>query len=174
MSLGHRIPKTLPAVIAAADLPPAPAHPFYQRLNDILAQARFDAFVENLCQPYYADHIGRPSIPPGNYFRMLFVGYFEGLDSQRSIAWRCSDSRSLQAFLGYLATELTPDHSSLTKVRQRLPELVHEQVFAWVLQLAFAHGLHPGKTVGVDSSVGEANAARKTIERRATGDDWKA
>jgi hypothetical protein len=138
-----------------------------------LAEAGFDAFVEDLCQPYYADHIGRPSIPPGIYFRMLFVGYFEGLPSQRGIAWRCSDSRSLQAFLGYLPTELTPDHSSLTKVRQRLPALVHEQVFAWVLQLAEAHGLHPSKTLGVDSSFVEANAAMKTIERRDTGADWK-
>jgi transposase len=174
MSLGRRSPKELPAVIAAADLTPAPAHPFYQRLNDVLAQAGFDAFVENLCQPYYADHIGRPSIPPGVYFRMLFVGYFEGLDSQRAIAWRCSDSRSLQAFLGYLPTERTPDHSSLTKVRQRLPDVVHEQVFAWVLKLAEAHGLHLGKTAGVDSSFVEANAAMKTIERRDTGEDWKA
>jgi transposase len=174
MSLGHRLPKELPAVLVAADLPPAPAHPFYQRLNGVLQEAGFDAFVEDLCQPYYADHIGRPSIPPGIYFRMLFVGYFEGLPSQRGIAWRCSDSRSLQAFLGYLPTELTPEHSSLTKVRQRLPQVVHEQVFAWVLKLAEAHGLRPGKTAGVDSSFVEANAAMKTIERRDTGDDWKA
>jgi transposase len=174
MSLGHRIPKELPAWIAAADLTPAPAHPFYQRLNVVLQEAGFDAFVEALCQPCYADHIGRPSIPPGIYFRMLFVGYFEGLDSQRSIAWRCRDSRSLQAFLGYLPTELTPDHSSLTKVRQRLPQVVHEQVFAWVLKLAEAHGLRPGKTAGVDSSFVEANASMKAIERRDTGDDWKA
>jgi len=174
MSLGHRLPKELPAVIAAADLTPAPAHPFYQRLNGVLQEAGFDVFVEDLCRPYYADHIGRPSIPPGIYFRMLFVGYFEGLDSQRGIAWRCSDSRSLQAFLGYLPTEMTPEHSSLTKVRQRLPQVVHEQVFAWVLQLAEAHGLRPGKTAGVDSSFVEANASMKTIERRDTGDDWKA
>jgi len=105
---------------------------------------------------------------------MLFVGYFEGLDSQRAIAWRCSDSRSLQAFLGYLPTERTPDHSSLTKVRQRLPEVVHEEVFAWVLQRAAANGLRPGKTAGVDSTFVEANAAMKAIERRDTGDDWKA
>jgi hypothetical protein len=105
---------------------------------------------------------------------MLFVGYFEGLDSQRGIAWRWSDSRSLQAFLGYLPTELTPDHSSLTKVRQRLPEVVHDQVFAWVLQLADTHGLLHGKTTGVDSTFLEANAAMKAIQRRDTGDDWKA
>jgi len=174
MSLGHRLPKALPAVIATADLAPTPTHPFYQRLNSVLAEAGFDAFVEDLCRPHYAEHIGRPGIPPGIYFRMLFVGYFEGLDSQRGIAWRCSDSRSLQAFLGYLPTEMTPDHSSLTKVRHRLPEVVHEEVFAWVLRLADAHGLRPGKTAGVDSTFLEANAAMKTIARRDTGDDWKA
>jgi hypothetical protein len=174
MSLGHRLPKKLPAVIAAADLAPAPAHPFYQRLNGVLAEAGFDTFVENLCRPYYADDIGRPGIPPGTYFRMLFVGYFEGLGSQRGIAWRCSDSRSLRDFLGYLPTQRTPDHSSLTKVRQRLPEVVHEEVFAWVIRLAEERGLLVGKTVGVDSTFLEANAAMKTIQRRDTGDDWKA
>jgi hypothetical protein len=105
---------------------------------------------------------------------MLFVGYFEGLDSQRAIAWRCSDSRSLQAFLGYLPTERTPDHSSLTKVRHRLPEVVHDQVFGWVLRLADQHGLLHGQTVGVDATFLEANAAMKAIQRRDTGDDWKA
>src|SRR5262245_37491048 len=136
MALGRRIPKPLPPVVATADLPPSPAHPFYQRLNRLLEDARFDLYVEDLCKGYYADGIGRPGIPPGVYFRMLFVGYFEGLDSQRAIAWRCSDSRSLQAFLGLLPTEASPDHSSLTKVRRRLPEVVHEQVFAFVLELA--------------------------------------
>ena len=174
MALGHRIPNELPAVIATADLVPAPAHPFYQRLNRVLQEADFDSFVEDLCHPYYAEGLGRPGIPPGVYFRMLFVGYFEGLDSQRGIAWRCSDSRSLRDFLGYLPTEATPDHSSLTKVRQRLPEVVHEEVFAWVLQLADAHGLLHGKTDGVDSTFLEANAAMKAIQRRDTGDDWKA
>jgi len=174
MSLGHRLPKALPAVIATANLAPAPAHPFYQRLNTLLEEAAFDPFVEDLCRPYYAAGIGRPGIPPGIYFRMLFVGYFEGLSSQRAIAWRCSDSRSLRDFLGYLPTEVTPDHSSLTKVRQRLPEVVHEEVFAWVLHLADAHGLLHGKTAGVDSTFLEANAALKAIQRRDTGDDWKA
>jgi Transposase domain (DUF772)/Transposase DDE domain len=174
MALGHRIPKELPAVIATADLVPAPAHPFYQRLNRVLQEADFDTFVEDLCRPYYAEGLGRPGIPPGIYFRMLVVGYLEGLDSQRGIAWRCSDSRSLRDFLGYLPTEATPDHSSLTKVRQRLPEVVHEEVFAWVLRLADANGLLHGQTVGVDSTYLEANAAMRAIQRRDTGDDWKA
>jgi hypothetical protein len=105
---------------------------------------------------------------------MLFVGYFEGLPSQRGIAWRCSDSRSLREFLGYLPTEATPEHSSLSRLRQRLPDVVHEKVFAWVLQLADANSLLHGKTVGVDSTFLEANAAMKTIVRRDSGDDWKA
>jgi transposase len=158
----------------AADLPQAPGHPFYRKLNSLLAQAGFDAFVQDLCRPYYADGQGRPSIPPGVYFRMLFVGYFEGLDSQRGIAWRCADSRSLQDFLGYLPTEATPDHSSLTRIRRRLPEAVHEEVFAFVLKLADGHGLLDGKTVGVDATTLEANAAMKSVRRKDSGDDYKA
>jgi transposase len=173
MALGKRLPKQQDLWIAAPELPTAPGHPFYQKLNALLDEAGFDRFVEDLCQPYYADGVGRPGIPPGVYFRMLFVGYFEGLDSQRGIAWRCADSRSLQAFLGYLPTEAPPDHSSLTKVRQRLPEVVHEQVFAFVLRIAEAKGLLKGKTVAVDATTLEANAAMKTIRRKDTGDDWK-
>jgi transposase len=174
MALGKRTLKSLEGTIAVQDLPPPPAHPFYQRLNAVLEEATFDPFVEDLCRPYYAAAIGRPGIPPGVYFRMLFVGYFEGLDSQRAIAWRCADSRALQAFLGFLPTEATPDHSSLTKIRQRLPEDVHERVFIFVLGLAEQKGLLKGKTVGVDATLLEANAAMKTIVRRDSGDDWKA
>src|SRR5947209_20224073 len=126
--------------VTSADLPRSAGHPFYDRLNRLLAGHGFDAYAEGLCQPYYADGQGRPGIPPGVYFRMLFVGYFEGIDSQRGIAWRCADSRSLQEFLGYLPTEPTPDHSSLTNNRQRLPELVHDEVFAFVLALAEHQG----------------------------------
>jgi hypothetical protein len=174
MALGKRRPKQQDLWIAAPALPTAPGHPFYQKLNALLDQAGFDPFVEDLCRPYYADGLGRPGIPPGTYFRMLFVGYFEGIDSQRGIAWRCADSRSLQAFLGYLPAEATPDHSSLTKVRQRLPEAVHEEVFAFVLRLADAKGLLRGKTVAVDATTLEANAAMKAIRHKDTGDDWKA
>lgn len=174
MALGRRRAKELPPTITTADLPSAPAHPFYRKLNRLLDEAGFDPYVEGLCRDYYAGHIGRPSLPPGVYFRMLLVGYFEGLDSQRGIAWRCADSRSLQDFLGYLPTEATPDHSSLSKVRQRLPLAVHEQVFAWVLRLADERGLLDAKTVGVDSSTLEANAALRGIRRRDTGDDYKA
>ena len=126
--------------LTSADLPRSPGHAFYDRLNELLAAADFDRFVEDLCQPHYAHEIGRPSLPPGTYFRMLFVGYFEGIDSQRGIAWRCADSFSLRAFLAIPATDASPDHSSLTRIRQRLPEVVHERVFARVL--AIAHEKH--------------------------------
>jgi transposase len=174
MALGRRKPKQQQLWLATADLPQSPGHPFYQKLNELLAEAGFDPYVEELCQPYYAEGKGRPSIPPGVYFRMLLVGYFEGIASQRGIAWRCADSRSLQSFLGYLPTEVTPDHSSLTVIRQRLPEVVHEQVFAFVLRLADTKGLLVAKTVAVDATLLEANAAMKTIVRRDNGDDWKA
>jgi transposase len=173
MALGKRQLKQQDFWIAAPDLPTAPGHPFYQKLNALLDEAGFDHFVEGICQPYYADALGRPGIPPGVYFRMLFVGYFEGLDSQRGIAWRCADSRSLQAFLGLLPTEATPDHSSLTRVRQRLPQAVHDQVFGFVLQTANVRGLLKGRTVAVDATTLEANAAMKTIRRKDSDDDWK-
>jgi transposase len=173
MALGKRQPKQQDLWIAAPELPTAPGHPFYQKLNALLDEAGFDRFVEDLCQPYYADGIGRPGIPPGVYVRMLFIGYFEGLDSQRGIAWRCADSRSLQAFLGLLPTEATPDHSSLTRVRQRLPQAVHDQVFGFVLQIANVRGLLKGRTVAVDATTLEANAAMKTIRRKDSDDDWK-
>lgn len=159
--------------VATTDLPQSPGHIFYEKLNQLLAEARFDQHVEDLCQPYYAEDIGRESIPPSVYFRMLLVGYFEGLDSQRGIAWRCSDSLSLRAFLGTPWKEATPDHSSLTKIRQRLPLEIHEQVFVLVLKLAQQKRLLRGKTVAVDATTLEANAAMRTIVRKDTGEDWK-
>jgi transposase len=160
--------------LTSADLPQSPGHAFYDRLNALLAAADFDRFVEDLCRPHYADEVGRPSLPPGTYFRMLFVGYFEGIDSQRGIAWRCADSLSLRAFLAIPPTEASPDHSSLTKIRKRLPEVTHERVFAHVLALAHQKNLLRGKTVGVDSTTLEANAAMRAIVRKDTGEDYKA
>ncbi|MEO1201024.1 MAG: transposase [Pseudomonadota bacterium] len=160
--------------IATDKLAQAPGHIFYRKLNGLLAKHGFDRFVEELCLPFYdATGSGRPSIPPGVYFRMLFVGYFEGLDSQRGIAWRCADSRSLSEFLGYGPTEETPDHSSLTRIRQRLPQEIHDQVFGWVIELAAKKKLLSGKTVAVDSTTLEANAAMKSIVRKETGDDYR-
>jgi transposase len=174
MSMGRRQQQRQADLwIATTDLAHAPGHVFYDKLNQLLAAADFDRFVESLCQPHYAAGIGRESIPPGTYFRMLFVGYFEGLDSQRAIAWRCSDSLSLRAYLGIALNEATPDHSSLTVIKQRLPVPVHEQVFAFVLKVAQEKKLLRGKTVAVDATTLEANAAMRTIIHKDTGEDWK-
>jgi transposase len=159
--------------IMAEHLPKAPGHVFYRKLNAILREAGFDAWVEELCRPYYAESQGRPGIPPGTYFRMLLIGYFEGISSQRGIAWRCSDSLSLRDFLGIPLTEDSPDHSSLSVIRDRLPMEVHREVFNWVLRLLDEKRLVKGKTVGVDSTTLEANAAMKSIVRRDTGEDYE-
>jgi transposase len=159
--------------IMAEHLPKAPGHVFYRKLNAILREAGFDPWVENLCRPFYAESQGRPGIPPGTYFRMLLIGYFEGIGSQRGIAWRCSDSLSLRDFLGIPLTEESPDHSSLSVIRDRLPMEVHREVFNWVLRLLEEKKLVKGKTVGVDSTTLEANAAMKSIVRRDTGDDYE-
>ena len=174
MALGQRrTARQLEMWVATAKLPASIGHVFYDALNGVLRDGKFDDFAESLCGPYYKEG-GRPGIPPGIYFRMIFVGYFEGIDSQRGIAWRCRDSLSLRKFLGYELHENTPEHSSLTRIRQRLPLKVFEEVFAFVLSLVEEHGLLKGKTVGVDSTLLEANAAMKSIVRRDTGEDWEA
>lgn len=157
--------------IAWNQVPQSPGHPFYVKLNTILRAEQFDRQLEALCAPYYKEG-GRPSIPVGVYFRMLLVGYFEGLASQRAIAWRCADSLSLREFLGLEAGARTPDHSSLTRIRKRLPLAVHEQMFALVLAMARKHKLLHGKTVLVDSTTVEADAAMRSIVRRDTGENW--
>jgi transposase len=159
--------------IATTDLPQSPGHVFYEKLNALLAEADFDRYVEELCQEHYAEDVGRASIPPGVYFRMLFVGYFEEINSQRGIAWRCSDSLSLRAFLGVPLDKASPDHSSLSNIRQRLPLLIHERAFVFVLKVAQDKKLLKGKTIAVDSTTLEANAAMKAIVRKETGEDWK-
>ena len=152
----------------------APGHVFYRKLNQLLAEHGFDRFVEDLCLSFYEPTgTGRPSVPPGVYFHMLFVGYFKGIDSQRGISWRCADSRSLSEFLNYGPTEETPDHSSLTRIRQRLPQEIHDQVLGWVLEFAAKKKLLCGKTVAVDSTTLEANAAMKSIVRKNSGEDYK-
>jgi transposase len=173
MALGKRKSEQQELWIATTDLPKSPGHPFYQKLNHLLAEAQFDHWIENRCESYYAATLGRPSIPPGVYFRMILIGYFEGIASQRGIAWRCSDSRSLASFLGVPINESTPDHSSMTRVSQRLPLEVHEEVFVFVLKIAADKNLLQGKTVAVDSTTLEANAAMKSIERKDSGEDWK-
>src|SRR4051794_40634929 len=115
-------------------MPRSPGHVFYDRLQEVLLGAGFDGFVEEACRAYYAKTMGAPSVPPGRYFRMHMVGYFEGIDSERGIEWRCSDSFSLREFLRLEATDRVPDHSWLSKTRSRLPHEVHETVFGWVRQ----------------------------------------
>jgi IS5 family transposase len=177
MAMGRRRPEKQETLFVATDcLPKSAGHPFYDRLNQVLAEAGFDAWIENRCQSDYAadNSAGHPSIPPGVYFRMLFVGYFEGIDSQRGIAWRCADSLGLRRFLGLSLAESSPDRSTLTLTRKRLPAKVFEEVFQIVLSIAALNGMLAGKTVGVDSTTLEANAAMKSIVRKDTGEDWRA
>lgn len=173
MAMRRRREEQQEAWVATTELPKSPGHPFFRRLNELLAEAGFDRWVEDLCAVYYAEELGRPSIPPGVYFRMIFLGYFEGIASQRGIAWRCSDSLSLREFLGLPPTERTPDHSTLSRVHQRLPLEVHEEVFRFMLRMAAEKKLLKGKTVAVDSTTLEANAAMKSIVRKDTGEDWQ-
>lgn len=174
MSLGKRESENQREFWLETDrLATGPGHVFYDKLNRFLTENGFDLFVEQLCQPHYKSG-GRPSIPPGVYFRMLMIGYLEGIDSQRGIAWRCEDSLALRRFLGISLSEETPDHSSLTRIRDRLPLSVHEEVFQYILFVIEEQGLLKAKTVGVDSTFLEANAAMKAIIRKDTGEDWKA
>jgi len=174
MAMGKR--KTCrqqPLFLAATDMPRTPAHPFYERLNQILAQHHFDPFVEGLCQPFYATILGRPSLEPGKYFRSLLLGYFEGIDSERGIAWRLADSFSLRDFVGYALYEATADHSTLSRTRRLIDLETHGQVFQWVLTILAEGGLIHGKTIGVDATTLEANAALRSIIRRDTKETYQ-
>ncbi len=159
--------------IPASELPQAPGHPFYERLNKILDGQGFDRFVEGRCRKFYADKMGRPSLPPAIYFRMLLVGYFEGIDSERGIAWRVADSMALRLFLGYELTDQTTDHSTLSRNRRLIDLETHEEVFVWVLQLLAKEKLLDGKTLGIDATTLEANAALRSIVRRDTGESYQ-
>jgi transposase len=158
--------------VETAELARAPGHPFYRRLNELLECERFDEFVEQQCQRFYAEGIGRPSMPPAVYFRLLLVGYFEGLNAERAIAWRLADSLSLRQFCGYELNAQTPDHSTLSRTRRLLDEEVHGAIFSWVLGVLAKEGLIRGKTLGVDATTLEANAAMRSIVRRDSGEDY--
>lgn len=174
MAMGKRVrSKQESLFIPTASLARSSSHNFYERLNELLAADGFDDFVEALCLPFYVDGKGRPSIPPGTYFRMLLAGYFEGLDSERGIDWRVSDSMALRPFLGYDLTDRTPDHSTLSRIRQRLPVEVHHEVFTWILTVLAKAGLLKGKTVAVDATTLEANAALRRLQRRDTGEEYQ-
>jgi transposase len=159
--------------IPTAEIVTSPGHPFYQRLNQLLDEQGFDRFVEERCRTFYAETRGRPSIPPGVYFRMLLIGYFEGIDSERGIAWRCADSLALRAFLGYDLNERTPEHSSLSVIRGRIEVETHREVFQWVLKVLAKSDLLQGKTLGIDATTLEANAALRSIVRRDTGQRYE-
>jgi len=159
--------------IPSSEVAQAPGNPFYHRLNEILEQHGFDRLVERLCRRYYQGPYGQPSLPPGTYFRMLLIGYFEGLDSERGIAWRVADSLSLRRFLGYLLDERTPDHSTVSRTRRLLSAETHRAVFGWVLKILEQEGLVKGQSVGVDATTLEANAAMRTIVRRDNGQKYE-
>lgn len=174
MAMGRQGDRQGEMMVLWDELPKSPGHAFYDRLQAVLSEAGFDAFVEKLCKPYYAPVMGAPSLPPGRYFRMHLVGYFEGIDSERGLEWRCADSLSLRDFLGLELRGRVPDHSWLSRVRARLPLEVHEQVFAWVLEQLAECGLVKGERIGVDASTMEANAAMRSIRRRDTGESYRA
>ena len=158
--------------VATQDLPRSAAHPFCARLNQILEQQGFDGYVEGLCERFYADD-GRPGLPPGRYFRLLLIGYFEGLDAERAIAWRAADSFALREFLGLVLPEAPPDHSTISRTRRLIDLETHEAVFAWMLQRLADASLVKGKTVGIDATTLEANAALRSIVRRDTGASYQ-
>jgi len=173
MAMGRHKARQGDLMIGWAELPRSPGHAFYDALQDVLIEGGFDAFAEKACQPFYANKMGAPSIPPGRYFRMHLVGYFEGIDSERGIEWRCCDSLSLREFLRLGAHDRVPDHSWLSKTRSRIPLEVHEEVFGWVLKLIAGKGLVKGERIGVDGSTMEANAALRTIVRREDGKTYR-
>ena len=173
MALGRREATQSEMWVAAKDLPRSPGHVFYTKLNALLAEADFDRRVEGLCEPYYAEDVGRPGVPPGVFFRMLFVGFFEGLGSQRAIAWKCSDSLSVREFLGLQPSDAAPDHSSMTHIRRRLPFEVYLQGFEMVLEIARKKGVLRGKSLAVDSTMLEANAAMRSMVHRVSQKSWR-
>jgi transposase len=175
MAMGKRRPRPKQAAmwVATQDLPRTTAHPFYARLNQVLDQARFDDYVEGLCQRFYAHEIGRPGLPPGHYFRLLLIGYFEGLDAERTIAWRAADSFALREFLGLVLPDAPPDHSTISRTRRLIDLETHEAVFTWVLQRLADAKLVKGRTVGIDATTLEANAALRSIVRRDTGESYQ-
>ena len=169
MALGRQRDRQSEILVSWSEMPRSPGHAFYHRLQAALVAARFDGFVEGLCAARYAERRGRPSLPPGRSFRLLLVGYFEGIDSEHGLEWRCADSLSLRAFLRLGERERVPDHSWLSRTRSRLPLEVHDAVFTWVLRRLAERGLVKGERIGVDAATMEANAALRAIVRRDSG-----
>ena len=173
MAMGKRKERQEAMWVATSDLPLGPGHPFYQRLNALLESAGFDAFVERVCRKFYAAGIGRPGLRPGRYFRLLLLGYFEGLGSERGMAWRAADSLAIRSFLGLAVDEAGPDHSTISRTRRLIDVETHRAVFTWVLERLAGEGLLNGKTIAINATTLEANAAMRSIVRRDTGDTYQ-
>jgi transposase len=174
MAMGKRKDVEQPLFLTVANLAQSPAHPFYRALNRLLEEHCFDRFVQERCEKFYHQTLGRPSLPPGVYFRCLLIGYFEGIDSERGIAWRCADSLSLRSFLSLPLDENPPDHSTISRTRRLIDLETHHDIFVFVLKLLADHDLIDGKTIGVDATTLEANAALRSIVRRDTGESYQA
>src|SRR4051812_33406425 len=175
MSMGRRSDRarTPQLWIATNELPRTGGHPFYQRLNQVLDDHHFDAFVEAQCAPFYAANVGRRSLTPGTYFRLLLIGYFEGIDSERGLAWRTADSLALRGFLGLTLDETPPEHTTISRTRRLIDLETHRAVFTWILQLLATADLVKGKTIGIDATTLEANAALRSIVRRDSGETYQ-
>src|SRR5947209_6057329 len=174
MAMGTRENDQTPLWVATSDLPSSPGHPFYTRLNAILEADGFDRFVEDQCRRFYAPTMGRPSLAPGRYFRLLLIGYFEGIDAERGIAWRAADSLAVRTFLRLGLEEGTPDHSTISRTRRLIDVETHRAVFTWIQQRLVAAGLLKGRTIAIDATTLEANAAMRSIVRRDTGESYQA
>jgi transposase len=173
MAMGIRDGEQSPLWVVTADLPKSPGHPFYTRLNALLDSHGFDRFVEQLCQRFYASSMGRPSLAPGRYFRLLLLGYFEGIDSERGIAWRAMDSLAVRGFLGLTVHDAPPDHSTISRTRRLIDLETHRVVFTWVQERLVEAQLLKGKTIGIDATTLEANAAMRSIVRRDTAESYQ-
>jgi transposase len=174
MAMGTRKTEQPPLWVATADLPSSPGHPFYAKLSAILDAEGFDRFAEDQCRRFYAPTMGRPSLEPGRYFRLLLVGYFEGLDAERGIAWRAADSLAVRRFVRLGIEEAAPDHSTISRTRRLIDVDTHRAIFTWVQQRLVAGGLLKGRTIAIDATTLEANAAMRSIVRRDTGESYQA
>jgi transposase len=173
MAMGRRKPKQEPLFFSAQEIPKAASHPFYAKVNEILERNKVDKRLEYLCKRFYEPVMGRPSMAPGVYFRMLLLGYFEGIDSERGIAWRVADSFSLREFLGFSVTESTPDHSTISRTRRLMPVETHKAVFRWFVKVLGEEGVLDGQTVAIDATMLEANAGMRSIQRRDDGRSYE-
>jgi transposase len=172
MAMGRKQGGTQEELFYANEAAGSPGHPFYERLNRVLADGGFDEHCQRQCAKFYHGKLGRPGLAPGVYFRLLLIGFFEGIGSEREIAWRVADSLSLREFIGYKRSEATPDHVTVSRTRRLLEEATHQAVFDWVLTEVARCGLLKGKTIGIDATTLEANAAMRSIVRRDTSESY--